>query len=248
MTCVPAEALTSAGAASARWAAWMRVGLPEVGRMDAVGARERLHFAVLREQRQRRQVLAGQAAAQEIEQRERRAFDRGGGGAVELAHLLREADHRLLAGAQHAGALDLADHVERTGALVEQRAGLLQRRRGRAVDLGALRRGLGVAHLACATPCARCPGYGEARRPPRPTCSGLQALRALLVHSTSSPARALASARKGVSHHRDNGPSPVAAGRRPTQHGEAKIASGPIRAPPRGAATGGARGQSSRRS
>ncbi len=126
----------------------LRVGLPEVGRVDAIRARERLHFAVLREQGERRDVLAGQAAAQEIEQGERRAFDGRRGGAVELAHLLREADHGLLAGAQHAGAFGLADHVERTGALMEQRAGLLQGRGGGAVDLRALRRGLGLADLA----------------------------------------------------------------------------------------------------
>ncbi len=126
----------------------LRVGLPEIGRMDAVGARERLHFAVLREQRERRHVLAGQAAAQEIEQRERRAFDGGGGVGVELAHLLHQPQDGLFAGAKHARALDLADHVERTGALMEQRACLLHRRRGGAIDLGALRRGLGLAHLA----------------------------------------------------------------------------------------------------
>ncbi len=116
--------------------------------MDAVGSRERLHFAVLREQRERRDVLAGQAAAQEIEQRERRAFDDAHDIAVELANLLRETDHGLFAGAQHACAFGLADHVERTGALMEQRACLLQRRRSGAVDLGALRRGFGLAHLA----------------------------------------------------------------------------------------------------
>ena len=126
----------------------LRIGRPQVGRMDAVGTGERLHLAVLREQRERRHVLARQAAAQEIEQRERRPFDDGGGVAVELAHLLHQAQHGLLAGAQHAGAFGLADHVERAGALVEQGAGLQQRRRGGAVDLGALRRGLGLAHLA----------------------------------------------------------------------------------------------------
>ena len=45
--------------------------------MDALGLDRFLHRAVLREQRQRRDLLAGEQARQVVEQRERRALEVG---------------------------------------------------------------------------------------------------------------------------------------------------------------------------
>jgi hypothetical protein len=48
---------------------------PQVGRVDAVGAGQFLHRAVLRKQRQRRHRLAGQLTCQVVEQGERGLLD-----------------------------------------------------------------------------------------------------------------------------------------------------------------------------
>jgi hypothetical protein len=74
---------------------------PQVGRMDALGARGFLHLAVLREHRQRRDVLARQHAGDVVEQRERGVLEVVDDRARELVRLGDETLHRGLAGAQH---------------------------------------------------------------------------------------------------------------------------------------------------
>ena len=207
ITCVPAEAFDERrGGVGQLGGLRLRVGLPEVGRMDAVGAGERLHFAVLREQRERRHVLAGQAAAQEIEQRERRAFDASSrrcrrAGAPSASGGSRPARWRAACGRLRPGRPCRA-HRRPGGTTRGPAAAPAEAVPSISAPCGAV----SVSRTCSAAPCGRCPGYGEARRPPRPTCSDLQALRALLVHSTSSPARALGERAQGwFSHQTKNG-------------------------------------------
>jgi hypothetical protein len=110
---------------------------PEVGRVDALGLDRFLDRAVLREQRQRGDVLAGEDARQVVEQGERRPLDVG----HELGReRLRPADaalHRVFAGAQHHRGGRQADQLERADALVDLRTGGAQHAGIDAVEVGA---------------------------------------------------------------------------------------------------------------
>ena len=116
------------------------VELPEIGRVDALCPHRLLHRAVLREQSQRRDLLAGQHAAEEIEQAERSMLD--------IAHQLgcqrlRPADaalHGRFAGTQHGGRRRQADQLESAHALVDLRPRRAQHARIDGADVGAVDR------------------------------------------------------------------------------------------------------------
>ena len=110
---------------------------PEIGGVDALGLDRFLHCAVLREQRKRRHGLAAENAREEIEQRERRAFDVGD----QLGRQrLRPGDaslHRRLARAQDDCRRRQADQLERADALVDLRARHAQHAGIDVVEVGA---------------------------------------------------------------------------------------------------------------
>ncbi len=108
-------------------------GAPEIGRMHALVADQFEHVAVLREQRDRGHVLAGQQGLQEIGDGEARALDlqRGAvGAALRFGH---EALHRELDRAEHQRGRVVAHHLQRADGLVQLLARHLQRT---ALDLG----------------------------------------------------------------------------------------------------------------
>ena len=116
---------------------------PQIGRMHAVGSCPFLQRAKLREQRQRRQTLARELAAQVVEHAEGGrldGLDRGAG------HQLGPGDEALngtFAGAQHACRAGQPDHLQRAHALVQLRARRTQHRRVDRIDVRARdRRGL----------------------------------------------------------------------------------------------------------
>jgi len=117
-----------------------RVG--RTGRMDAVGAGELLHRAVLREHGQWRDRLGREQARQVVEQCERCALDHLGRGGVELdGSRGGQPGQRRLAGAQHRCRRRQAHQFECAHALVHLRARGAQHRRVDHVDIGAGDRG-----------------------------------------------------------------------------------------------------------
>ena len=125
----------------------LEVGLPEVGRVDAVGAGELQRVAVLREQHQRADALARQQPRQVVEQAEGHALDDVHRLGVDERRLGHQALHRALGGAQHGGHGRQAHELERTHALVQLRARLAQHRRVDGVDVAA-GGGLGILEVA----------------------------------------------------------------------------------------------------
>jgi hypothetical protein len=111
------------------------VDLPQVGRVHAVGTGNLLHSAVLREQHHRRHRLAGELAADEIEQRERGLFDRLHRRHVQQRRFADQALHGRFARAQHVGHRRHAHELERAHALVQLRARGAQHGRIDGVDV-----------------------------------------------------------------------------------------------------------------
>ena len=109
---------------------------PEVGRMHAVGAGVFLHGAVLREQRQRRHLLAGEQPAQVVEQCERCSLDVVDNQRGQLVRLRDEPLYQRFARAQDHRRGGLADEFERTDALVDLRARVAQHGGVDGVDVG----------------------------------------------------------------------------------------------------------------
>ena len=120
---------------------------PQIGRVHAVGAGQLLQVAVLREQRHRRQRLAGDHARQVVHQREGAALDRLHRLQRDERGLAHQALHRRLAGAQQARRRRQADQLERAHALVDLHARRAHHRRIDAVDVGSAQR-LGFLQVA----------------------------------------------------------------------------------------------------
>ena len=120
------------------------VDKPQVGGVDAVGAGRLLDRAVLREQGQRRDRLAGQHAPEVIEQRERSALEVVNDAGGQPLRLADEALHGRLAGTQHRRRCRQRDQLQRAHALVNLGARAAQHGRVDGVDVGAGQR-LGVS-------------------------------------------------------------------------------------------------------
>ena len=95
---------------------------PEIGRMDALGLDRLLDRAVGREQRERRDLLAGKQAREVVEQAERRVLDVGDELGRERLGLGDAALDRGLARAQDDRRGRQADQLERADSLVDLRA------------------------------------------------------------------------------------------------------------------------------
>ncbi len=120
---------------------------PQVGRVRAVVAGQRLHRAILRKQGDRRDRLASEPARQEVDQRERGLLDQLDRCEVGQRRPGDQALHRGLAGAQQRGGRRQADQLERADRLVQLRTRLAQHGRVDRVDVGQ-ERGLGLAQIA----------------------------------------------------------------------------------------------------
>ena len=120
---------------------------PQIGRMHPVGTGPFLQGTVLREQRQRRQALAGKLAAQIVEHAERGRFDGFDRGAGQQLGPGDEALHRVFAGAQHTRRARQPDHLQCAQALVQLRPSGAQHRRVDRIDIRARDR-LGLLEVA----------------------------------------------------------------------------------------------------
>ena len=131
------EAGASCGAVGQRRFGQRHVGLaqvalhgPEIGRMHALGARQRLHIAVLGKKTHRRGWLAGQYQLQVFDQGKARAFEHGDRVLAALVGALHELLHGGFHRPQHQCGPGHADHLQRAAGLVQllarhaQRAGI----------------------------------------------------------------------------------------------------------------------------
>ena len=112
------------GVARSRLAARGQVGpapvhLPQVGRVNAVGAGDLEHGTVLGEHRQRRHRLARQHARQVVEQRERCTLDVFNGGQRHRLWLGDKSNHRGFAGAKDRGRSAQPDQFEGADTLMD---------------------------------------------------------------------------------------------------------------------------------
>jgi hypothetical protein len=121
------------------------LGRPQVGRMHFLIAGQGLGVAVLREQGDGRDGLAGQHGFQVFDQGEAGTLQRGGRLVRAQFGALHEALHGAFHAAQHQGRRAQAHHFQRTAGLVQLLAGDAQ---GRGVKLLQIRgpRRVGIAH------------------------------------------------------------------------------------------------------